>query len=112
MSKKSFLRIVGLTVIASAGLVAIANAEDQKKKIADGVYAELETSKGKILLQLEYEKTPLTVANFVGLAEGTKNYSKPTGEQPKAQSQSFYDGLTFHSVISDFMIHGGDPSGT
>ena len=103
---------MGLTVIASAGLVAIANAEDQKKKLADGVYAEMETSKGKILLQLEYEKTPLTVANFVGLAEGTKNYSKTPGEPPKAQSQSFYDGLTFHRVIPDFMIQGGDPSGT
>src|SRR5258707_13370419 len=112
MSKKSCLTIVGLAVIASAGLVAVANAQDQKKKLADGVYAEMETSKGKILLQLEYEKTPLTVANFVGLAEGTKNYAKTPGQPAKAQSQSFYDGLTFHRVIPDFMIQGGDPSGT
>src|SRR5258707_4236064 len=111
MSKKSFLRIVGLTVIASAGLVAIANAEDQKKKLADGVYAEMETSKGKILLQLEFEKTPLTVANFVGLAEGTEHYAKSAGEAPKKQDKPFYDGLTFHRVIPDFMIQVGDPLG-
>ena len=70
----------------------------------------METSKGKIILQLEFEKTPLTVANFVGLAEGTKNYSKDGGP-PKAQGKPFYDGLTFHRVIPDFMIQGGDPLG-
>jgi peptidylprolyl isomerase len=71
----------------------------------------METSKGRILLQLEFEKAPLTVANFVGLAEGTKNYSKVPGEPPKAQGKPFYDGLTFHRVIPDFMIQGGDPLG-
>src|SRR5262245_4821080 len=83
-----------------------------ERKLSDGVYAEFDTSKGKILIQLEYEKTPLTVANFVGLAEGTKNYSKTPGEAPKAQGKPFYDGLTFHRVIADFMIQGGCPLGT
>jgi peptidyl-prolyl cis-trans isomerase A (cyclophilin A) len=112
MSKKSFLEILFLAVIGSAGLAILAQAQDEKKKLPDGVYAEMETSKGKILLRLEYEKIPLTVANFVGLAEGTKNYSKTPSEPPKGQSQPFYDGLTFHRVIPDFMIQGGDPQGT
>src|SRR5205809_6805135 len=111
MSKKSLMRVLAFTLMASASLATIANAEDDKKKLPDGVYAEMETSKGKILLQLEYEKTPLTVANFVGLAEGTKHYSKSPGDPPKAQNKPFYDGLTFHRVIPNFMIQGGDPQG-
>jgi cyclophilin family peptidyl-prolyl cis-trans isomerase len=100
-----------MAVLAAAGLATLVNAQDDKKKLADGLYAEMETSKGKIVLQLEFEKTPLTVANFVGLAEGTKEYSTTPGEAPKAQKKPFYDGLTFHRVIPDFMIQGGDPNG-
>ena len=82
-----------------------------EEKLADGLYAEMETTKGKILLKLEPEKTPLTVANFVGLAEGTKHYSKEPGEAPKAQKKGFYDGIVFHRVIPDFMVQGGCPLG-
>ena len=92
-------------------LMGMAWASAADKKLEDGVYAEMETSKGKILLQLEYEKAPLTVANFVGLAEGTKHYSTK-GEEPKKQGKPFYDGLTFHRVIPSFMIQGGDPEGS
>ena len=68
--------------------------------LEDGIYAELQTSKGIITLRLEFEKVPLTVMNFVGLAEGTKESNKPEGTR-------FYDGTKFHRVIEDFMIQGG-----
>jgi peptidylprolyl isomerase len=103
------LKKILFTVILTAGCAAVIGAED--KKLEDGLYAEMDTTKGKILLKLEPEKTPLTVANFVGLAEGTKNYSKG-GEAPKKQDKPFYDGLTFHRVIPNFMIQGGDPEGS
>ena len=93
-------------------LTPMARAAETDRKLADGLYAEMDTSKGKILLRLEYEKVPLTVANFVGLAEGTKHYSKTADQPPTANGKPLYDGLTFHRVISDFMIQGGDPEGT
>jgi cyclophilin family peptidyl-prolyl cis-trans isomerase len=76
------------------------------EEIQDGIYARFITNKGIIVCQLEYDKTPMTVGNFVGLAEGNfkvgdKSFSKP-----------FFDGLIFHRVIADFMIQGGDPQGT
>ncbi len=70
------------------------------------MYARFHTSKGMITTSLEFEKTPLTVANFVGLAEGKiENTAKAKGEP-------YYDGLNFHRVINNFMIQGGDPKGT
>lgn len=72
----------------------------------NGIYAKISTLKGAITIKLEYEKTPMTVANFVGLAEGTlENTAKEIGAP-------YYDGLTFHRVIADFMVQGGDPTGT
>lgn len=75
-------------------------------KADEGIFAEMETSKGKILLQLEFQKTPVTVANFVSLAEG----NNPQVAE-KYKGKPFFDGLKFHRVIADFMIQGGDPLG-
>ena len=68
----------------------------------EGVFAVLTTEKGQIVLELFFKETPMTVSNFVGLAEGTLDAAK---------GKPFYDGLTFHRVISNFMIQGGDPQG-
>ena len=77
-----------------------------KKTEINSMQAKIKTTKGDILIELEYEKTPITVANFVSLAEGTmENTAKPKGTP-------YYDGLKFHRVIANFMIQGGCPSGT
>ena len=75
--------------------------------LQDGMYAEMKTSKGTILLALEMEKTPMTVANFVALAEG--NHPEASSA---FQNKPYYNGLVFHRVIEDFMIQGGDPTAT
>lgn len=72
----------------------------------EGLYARFNTSKGEILAQLFFEQTPLTVANFVGLAEGL------ISNDHKQEGQPYYDGQKFHRVIKDFMVQGGDPLGT
>jgi peptidyl-prolyl cis-trans isomerase A (cyclophilin A) len=73
----------------------------------DGIYAVLETAKGKITIELAYKSTPVTVANFISLAEGTN-----TIVNAQYKGKPFFNGLKFHRVIKDFMIQGGDPMGT
>ncbi|MDA3809507.1 MAG: peptidylprolyl isomerase [Spirochaetaceae bacterium] len=77
---------------------------EEAKNLPEGLSAVMETTRGEIIISLEFEKTPLTVINFVGLAEGKMNTD--------AKSGPYYDGLKFHRVIADFMIQGGDPQGT
>jgi len=93
-------------ILAGAVLVMCAACDD----LGDGLFADIETNRGDIILKLEYEKTPLTVCNFVALAEGNMDSQK---------GKRFYDGLKFHRVISiangdgqEFMIQGGCPEGT
>ena len=81
-----------------------------KTALKPGLYATFETSKGDIVVELFEKQAPETVANFVGLASGTKEYTDPkTGEKTKS---NFYDGQVFHRVIPKFMIQGGDPLGS
>ncbi|MDR3145861.1 MAG: peptidylprolyl isomerase [Treponema sp.] len=89
---------------ADSTLTEPRNAADSaaQENLGDGLFARISTNRGDIVLRLEYEKTPLTVCNFVALAEGRMNV---------AQGRGFYDGLTFHRVVEDFMIQGGDPAG-
>ena len=74
-----------------------------------GTYAVLETSQGAIVCRLFENEAPKTVANFVGLAEGTKEFTDPRSRQKV--NRPFYDGLAFHRVIPGFMIQGGCPLG-
>ncbi len=75
-----------------------------------GMYAIFETSQGNIVVRLLEKEAPKTVANFVGLAEGTKEFTDENSG--KKQKKNFYDGLTFHRVIPKFMIQGGCPEGS
>ena len=97
--KKSFL----LLLITAFALVS---CKDEHSALPDGLYADIETNKGMITVALDFDKTPITVANFVSLAEG-----KNTFVNPEYKGKPFYKGLIWHRVIKEFMIQGGDPLG-
>ncbi|MGI9527347.1 MAG: peptidylprolyl isomerase [Weeksellaceae bacterium] len=98
------LCLVALMVIGCTSIPKYMS-KDEYKALGDGLYAHMETTEGDMLIQLHERQTPMTVANFVGLAEGKiENDAKPLGTP-------FYDGIIFHRVIKDFMIQGGDPDG-
>jgi peptidylprolyl isomerase len=91
-------------VVVVLSFLAALPAVAQSKALADGLYAEIKTERGTITCSLENEKSPMTVANFIGLAEGTLKANGVSGRK-------FYDGLTFHRVDKGFVIQGGDPKG-
>ncbi|CAC9976750.1 peptidylprolyl isomerase [Flavobacterium panici] len=99
--KKSIL----LLLLAVSSLYS---CKDDHSNLPDGLYADIETNKGHIIVELDYKKAPITVANFVTLAEGKNEFV--TDE--KLKNKPFFDGLKFHRVIEDFMIQSGDPLGT
>ncbi len=86
---------------------ACGSQKNAYKDLGDGLFADIETAKGNIIVKLNYKETPVTVANFVSLAEGTNPYVKA-----EYKGKPFYNGTIFHRVIKDFMIQGGDPTGT
>lgn len=98
-----------LTSVLTLALLSIGEpVMAAESHLKDGLYAKISTAKGDILLKLDYKKTPLTVINFVSLAEGTMHL----GGSDKPSGVPFYNGLKFHRVIKNFMIQGGDPLGT
>lgn len=83
---------------------------ESKEKKGKIMFANIETTVGKIRIKLHGDKTPITVDNFVGLAEGTKEFTDPrTGKKEK---KPYFDGVIFHRVVPGFVIQGGDPTGT
>ena len=88
-------------------LLGFSSCKAQYPDLEDGMYAEIITNKGIMVAKLHYDKTPITVANFVSLAEGTNKMA-----DKKYKDKKFYDGLIFHRVMNGFMIQGGDPLGS
>ena len=109
------LKLLFLAFFALANLQAQETTKKPVKKTEkaapikqDGVFATINTNKGAIILELDFQKTPVTVANFISLAQGKNEFVT----DKKLKGKPFFNGLKFHRVISDFMIQGGDPQGT
>ncbi len=100
MKRKHALLIAITIVLASC-------KSSQHADLGDGIFADIQTSKGDIVVKLEDQKTPVTVANFISLAEGKSPFVSDS-----LKGKKYFDGLIFHRVIKDFMIQGGDPTGT
>lgn len=107
MKKILLLTIAIITLINCTPIYKKMNIDkDFYNGLQDGIYAKMETSKGELIIQFFDQDAPVTVANFVGLAQGTIE------NKAKAKGVPYYDGIVFHRVIKNFMIQGGDPQGT
>ena len=94
-------------ILLTTSLIVLASCKAQYPDLEDGLYAEFITTEGIMVAKLAHKKAPITVANFVSLAEGTN-----TMVDSVYKGKKFYNGLIFHRVIDKFMIQGGDPTGT
>ncbi|WP_313384266.1 peptidylprolyl isomerase [Chishuiella sp.] len=104
--KKILLILTVITTLISCGVkIPKSMSKEEFKNLEEGLYAKMTTNHGAMTIKLYEEEAPMTVANFVGLAEGKKE------NKAKAKGVPFYDGIIFHRVIKDFMIQGGDPDG-
>jgi peptidyl-prolyl cis-trans isomerase A (cyclophilin A) len=100
-----------LVIAALLLMVPAAFTQQPARKLRPGIYARFETSMGSFTCELFQFQAPNAVANFIGLAEGTKEWRDPkTGQAMKGKR--FYDNTVFHRIIDRFMIQGGDPTGT
>ena len=97
---KNFIILISIITLNSCNM-------NNYSDLSEGLYADIETSKGNIILELYYEEVPTTVSNFVALAEG----NHPVVDDQHS-GKPYYDGLKFHRVIENFMIQGGDPTGS
>jgi peptidyl-prolyl cis-trans isomerase A (cyclophilin A) len=109
MKYHSLYRALVVLTVAVAAVAPPALAKPAPK-LSPGLYATMDTTAGRIVIRLYEKEAPKTVANFAGLASGTKAWTDPkTGKEVK---RPFYNGLVFHRVVKGFMIQGGDPLGT
>ena len=103
------MKLINKTMILMALglLMTTSSCQDKYPDLEDGLYAEFVTTKGTMVAKLEFEKVPVTVASFVALAEGNHPLVKEDYQEKK-----YYNGITFHRVMNEFMIQGGDPTAT
>ena len=107
LKKNLLIAIAAISITSCTPIYKKMNVDKETYAgLKEGLYANFQTSKGNMIVKLEDKKAPVTVANFVGLAEGKIDNTA------KAKGIPFYDGTIFHRVIKDFMIQGGDPKGT
>lgn len=110
--RTGLLTAAGLCTVIAFASCQSNDKDGTTKDLPDGLYAEISTTRGTILVSLAEEEAPMTVANFVGLAEGSLGRPLQGSFPASGSGEPYFNGLTFHRVIDDFMIQTGDPTGT